>query len=87
MTFEPKKPPIYLPEIAPKDYDAFRKILGQHIPDTYSEWLDLVKQWEDHHKDDDVRHVKINQQKFSQYLADTSRAPTLNELFVFAAAD
>jgi hypothetical protein len=29
---------MYLPVIAPKDYEAFRKILRDEIPSNYAEW-------------------------------------------------
>jgi hypothetical protein len=29
---------MYLPVIAPKDYEAFRKILKDEIPSNYAEW-------------------------------------------------
>ena len=32
----------FFPIIPPKDYETFRRILGDHIPATYAEWRDLV---------------------------------------------
>lgn len=34
----------FQPRIAPEDYDAFRRILNDHLPDTYDEWLQLTSQ-------------------------------------------
>ena len=38
--------PTDLPVIAQDDYDFFRRILGNHIADTYDKWLDLFANWE-----------------------------------------
>jgi hypothetical protein len=88
MAFEPKPPPTILPVIAADDYDAFRGILRSHIPDTYDEWLNLFAQWEKEWGGNGapVRRVNVNARQFSRHLAATGHAPTLNELFVFAAA-
>ena len=34
-------PDLYMARIARDDYGAFRRILNDHLPDTYTEWLDL----------------------------------------------
>jgi hypothetical protein len=33
---------MYLPVIAPKDYEAFRKILRDEIPSNYAEWRAML---------------------------------------------
>ena len=85
--FEPQQPPTILPVIASEDYDAFRHTLRSHIPNTYDEWLNLLAKWEKHWNSDGapIRHVDVNPDKFARYLGTTGHAPTLNELFVFAA--
>jgi hypothetical protein len=87
MVFEPKTPPTILPVIVSNDYDAFRGILRSHIPDTYNKWLNLLTQWEKKWGGNGtpVRRVNINSREFSRHLDSTGHAPTLNELFVFAA--
>jgi hypothetical protein len=87
MTFEPTPPPTILPIVDLNDYDAFRSILGSHIPDTYDEWLNLFAQWEKDWGSNDalIRRIKVNSGYFSRHLSSTGHAPTLNELFVFAA--
>ena len=87
MVFEPKARPTILPIIASNDYDSFRGILRSHIPDAYDEWLDLFAQWEKEWgaNGTPVRRVNVNTREFAQHLTATGHAPTLNELFVFAA--
>ena len=86
MIFEPKTPPTVLPLIASNNYDAFRRILRSHIPDTYDEWLTLFTQWEKQWGSNGapVRRVNVNAREFARHLDATGHAPTLNQLFVFA---
>ena len=87
MTFEPVPSPTLLPIIASNDYDAFRRILHSYIPDTYDEWLNLFAKWEKEWSGNgrSVRRIKVDSREFSRHLDTTGHAPTLNELFVFAA--
>jgi len=89
MTFEPTPPPTILPVIAADDYEAFRSILGSHIPDTYDKWLDQFTKWEKINSGNKsgIRRVKVNSAKFSRYLDAPRAIPTLrtlNDLFAFA---
>ncbi len=86
MAFEPEPQPTILPVIASNDYDAFRRILRSHIPDTYDEWLNLLAQWEKEwgRNGAPVRRVNVDAHEFIRHLAATGHTPTLNELFVFA---
>jgi hypothetical protein len=79
--------PTILPVIALNNYDPFRRILRSHIADTYDEWLDLFAQWEQEwgRNGAPIRRVNVNARDFERHLATTGHAPTLNELFVFAA--
>ena len=36
---------MYLPVIAPKDYEAFRHILRDEIPSNYAEWRRDIDKW------------------------------------------
>ena len=75
MTFQPTETPTILPVIAPDDYEAFRGILGSHIPDTYDKWLDQFAKWEEINRGNKsgIRRVNVNPAEFSRYL-DAPRA-------------
>ena len=77
--------PTDLPVIAQDDYESFRRILGNHIADTYDKWLDLFANWERQYGSgkDVVRQVKINSNEFSQNLAATGAPANVNHLLIF----
>jgi len=82
MTFEPETPPTPIPVIAPEDYAAFRGILRESIPQTFEEWSEQVRAWEN--KYPKSTKIKVTPQHFQQHLNQTHHAPTLNELLVYA---
>jgi hypothetical protein len=89
MTFEPIQSPTILPVIASDDYEAFRGVLGSHIPDTYDEWLNLFAKWEEINSGNKsgIRCVNVNSAEFSMYLDTTRAIPalrTLDTLLAFA---
>ena len=71
------------------NYEEFKRLIPDHtdFPDTYDEWLNLFAQWEKDWGSNDalIRRIKVNSGYFSRHLSSTGHAPTLNELFVFAA--
>ena len=78
---------FYYPIIAAKDYDAFKRILKNHLPDTYNAWLMLhTKEVSEHRKVGQiVETVKINPDEFAEYLDTTKSAANLKSFENFTA--
>jgi hypothetical protein len=78
---------MYLPVIAPKDYEAFRKILRDEIPSNYAEWRRDVDKWQAVHRaqQDTIIEVEISPNSFADYLRQNDYAPGLKCLVGFSA--
>jgi hypothetical protein len=78
---------MYLPVIAPKDYEAFRKILRDEIPSNYAEWRRDVDKWQAVRRaqQDTIIEVEISPNSFANYLRQNDYAPGLKRLVGFAA--
>jgi len=78
---------MYLPVIAPKDYEAFRKILRDEIPSNYAEWRRDVDKWQAAHRaqQDTIIEVEISPNSFADYLRQNDYAPGLKRLVGFSA--
>jgi hypothetical protein len=75
------------PRIASEDYDAFRRILNDHIPDTYDKWLYLASE-----KTTNLRgkgyvvcEVEVKPDKFARYCNTGSAPRNLHTLEAFSA--
>jgi len=68
---------MYLPVIAPKDYEAFRKILRDEIPSNYAEWRRDVDKWQAVHRaqQDTIIEVEVSPNSFADYLRQNDYAP------------
>ncbi len=73
-----------LPIISQADYEAFRNIMGNNLPYTFDEWLNLHAKWCEEYAGDSIRHVRIYADQFARYLDRTGRAPNMNALLRFA---
>src|SRR6266480_1093683 len=78
---------MYLPVIAPKDYEAFRKILRDEIPSNYDEWRREVDKWQAVHRvqQDIIIEVEISPNSFANYLRRNDYGAGLKHLVGFAA--
>jgi hypothetical protein len=81
---------LWIPFTSEQDFEAFKRILGRNLPDTYDGWRQLVTDRAD-------RHLEVRQQvvikeadpnEFAEWLTATGREATLNALdtFVFQQA-
>jgi len=77
---------IYIPEIANADYDSFRRLIQNHLPDTYDNWVRLTSKL----RDDGVARgravvsVVLKADEFSQYLDTTKNSANATGLSKFA---
>jgi hypothetical protein len=77
---------IYIPAIAKDDYDSFRRIIQDHLPDTYDNWVRLASRL---HADVVARgraavSVELKADEFSHYLDTTKNSPNAAGLSKFA---
>jgi hypothetical protein len=77
---------LYSPKISADDYNAFRRILHPHLPDTYDEWLYLQAQqsadWLT--RGHTVTDIKVDSNEFSRYCRATGASHNLHGLGKFA---
>ena len=71
---------VHHPVIAVKDYESFRKLLCDNIPDSYAEWLDLRASWEERAAREGkmVADVVINSDQFARYLRTKEKSSVKN---------
>jgi hypothetical protein len=80
---------IYIPVIAPEDFDAFKKLLGPQLSMSYDEWIKLsYTMWHPDHLEEDetIVDVKVYPDEFARYLKATRSAEDLKSLLPFAEA-
>jgi hypothetical protein len=76
----------YIPDIAEEDYDAFRVILQHHVPHSFEDWHKLKERL---HRDvltrgGDALLVRVDPEKFSEYLSTSVHDPDATGLIKFA---
>jgi hypothetical protein len=78
---------MYLPVIAPKDYEAFRDLLKDKMPSSYDQWRHDIDKWRALHREqqDTIIEVEISPTSFADYLRENDYAPRLKSLVGFAA--
>ena len=71
-----------IPNIARHDYDAFQRLINTGLPNTYNEWLDLMKQarLENELRQGIVRAIDINSHEFARYCWTKKLAYTIKAL-------
>ena len=77
---------IYIPEIAKDDYDSFRRVIENHLPDTYDNWVRLASKLRDDvaARGRAVVSVALKPDEFSQYLDTTKNSANATGLSKFA---
>jgi hypothetical protein len=77
---------LFEPLIEPQHYDAIRRLVNPHLPDTPDEWADLQKQALEQLalSRHNVIMVKVDPDEFSRFLASTGAEPNLDALRRFA---
>ena len=77
---------IYIPEIAKADYESFRRIIENHLPDTYENWVRLASKLRDDvvARGRAVVSVALNVDEFTQYLDTTKNSANATGLSKFA---
>jgi hypothetical protein len=77
---------VFTPIIRPEEYEAFRAILDNEIPDTYNEWRDLILDRGNKMIADGERPIGIdvNPHEFAAWLPTRWDQRTANGLFAFA---
>ena len=77
---------IYIPKIAKADYESFRRIIENHLPDTYDNWVRLASKLRDDvvARGRAVVSVALNADEFSQYLDTTKNSANAAGLSKFA---
>jgi hypothetical protein len=81
-------PGLFYPLIRPEDYQVFKAILGDDIPDSFDEWIDRIAkeraqqrlEWEH----SDAVDVEVNPKEFAKYRDATDSTPTYETLKSFA---
>lgn len=60
---------MFIPTIAKHDYEAFRRILNLHLPDTYDEWFYLTnkRSLENEAMGNTSQPVEVHPDEFSRY--------------------
>jgi ribosome biogenesis SPOUT family RNA methylase Rps3 len=78
---------LYSPKISADDYNAFRRILHSHLPDTYDEWLYLeTKQCADWlGRGHTVRNIEVDPDEFVRYCNTIRARRNLQDLRNFTA--
>ena len=78
----------FFPSIAPDDYAAFRRLLGEDIPNTYDEWRNLqtneIRQFRQVGRN--TREVPVDPNEFAAFLQTTGAQANLTSLRNFTIA-
>jgi hypothetical protein len=71
-----------MPIIRPSDYDAFRSILNDQLPDTYGEWLQsyMESQKKFRHFREPYRGIEIYPQEFVNFCLSRNAVATIKLL-------
>lgn len=79
--------PYFLPLIHAVQYDAFRSLLGDDLPNTYDEWLQLHanEKRERSMVGFDVREIQVDPHEFARYCGARGIAADGLRLLHFAA--
>lgn len=75
---------LFLPKIRKSDYETFRGIMKDNIPNTFDGWLQLVAKWESNYSEKIIRHVQSHPDKFISFTSQSGRPCDMNQLLIFA---
>ncbi len=77
--------PEIFPLLTSDDYEAFRRILGAHLPDAYDKWLQLHTHDVTEHRrvGRAVREVKVDPHEFADFLHARGHVANLKTLREF----
>jgi hypothetical protein len=77
---------MFIPTIAAKDYDAFRRLMNRDLPDSYDKWLHLVLQMtaDNDGKGHISEPVDLDPHEFTRFLGATGNTANLHSLRNFA---
>jgi hypothetical protein len=80
---------IYLPRIKPENYQAFRAILTNDIPEAFEKWERMIANKADEHRlkwqpDCNIVDVEINPEEFTVYCRRVWSKRKLETLFRLA---
>lgn len=77
---------MFIPTIAPADYQAFRRLIDRDLPDTYDEWLDLANKGslDNIGKGHVSEPVDVDPNEFVRFVRATGASANLHWLYNFA---
>jgi hypothetical protein len=76
---------IYLPRIAPADFEAFRKLLKDEIAPTFQEWLKGHQEKLDYYRSPDVViEVDVSPDEFKRFCDEKGAAYNARSFYDFA---
>jgi hypothetical protein len=76
-----------LPLISPGDYETFRRLLNNDLPDTYNEWSNLhLKKLSDVRRQGEVcQEIKVQPDEFARFAAASRYTPNYDLLRHYVA--
>ena len=76
----------FIPTIAKADYEAIRRIIRRHLPDSYDKWLYLsTKESADNISKGGISEpVEVNADEFARFLKATRADANLHSLYNYA---
>jgi hypothetical protein len=78
---------LYLPRIAPEDFESFRQLMKDQIPPTYQEWLEAQRERVAMHGSNFVIvEVKVNVDQFARFCDAKPGAKNYGALLDFTRA-
>jgi hypothetical protein len=80
------RPTVYIPLIAPEDFQVFKAMLGADLPDTYEAWRDLTENriHQITRNGETAVSVEINPNEFAVWITPRGRHPALQWLDAYA---